>query len=167
MALEPANTWDGVFRGFCPCLALPKICGLRTRTPPQSKHSQGHPFFMQMNSARLPGCPAGIHGAGPSPWVFSVEEELEPGPWLGALRASHRAGWDPPGDGNVNIVSHSLSSAPRLRHHTGPPRRPSVPVTPTPRFCCCQRSPGAQDGLQLHVEEVAMKPGCPAAFPRC
>lgn len=48
--------------------------------------------------------------------------------------ASHRVGWNPPGDGNVNSVSHSLGSAPSLRLHTGPPRRPSVPVTPTPSW---------------------------------
>lgn len=48
--------------------------------------------------------------------------------------ASHRVGWNPPGDGNVNSVSHGLSSAPSLRHHAGPPRRPSDPVTPFPSW---------------------------------
>lgn len=86
--------------------------------------------------------------------------------------ASHRVGWNPPGDGNVNSVSHSLGSAPSLRLHTGPPRRPSVPVTPTPSFCCCQRSPGAQGGLQLNEEEggyeaLVILPHLPGADVSC
>lgn len=86
--------------------------------------------------------------------------------------ASHRVGWNPPGDGNVNSVSHGLSSTPSLRHHTGPPRRPSIPVTPIPSFCCCQQSPGAQGGLQLYEEEggyevLVILPHLPGADGSC